>query len=112
MALDTQQLTMLLDILGREMLQKVHQSYLADSQTKMQQLQQAIAESDCPTVDHLSHSLKSASANLAMSDLASIFAQMEAQAAQGEHQDLAELYQAAQIEYQRALGQLSEALAS
>ncbi|MBM6550603.1 Hpt domain-containing protein [Marinomonas ostreistagni] len=109
MAIDVPQLTTLLQILGDETLQKVRQSYLDDSQDKLPQLAAAIAAQDLAAVDHLSHSLKSASANLAMLELADVFAQMEAQASQGQSDQLAALYDSAMAEYQRSVSELNAA---
>ena len=109
MAIDSQQLTTLLEILGAERLALVRQSYLSDSASKMQALGQSVAEQDWHAVNQLSHSLKSASANLALLSLADLLAQMEAQSAQEQGDSMQRLYEAAQSEYDRSVAELNAA---
>lgn len=109
MALDTNHLKTLQDILGADILKKVRASYLEDSAPKIERLGEAIAQQDFTNVNTLSHSLKSASANLAMLELADIFAQLEAQASQEQNTNMTELYQAAVAEYQLAVSELNTA---
>ncbi|SBS31053.1 Hpt domain protein [Marinomonas aquimarina] len=110
MVVDHPHFKSLKDILGRDKLVKVARSYEQDSQAKLIALEQAVQADDLDDVTHLSHSLKSASSNLALVSLASLFAQMEANASQGQTDALGELLQAAKAEYPAALRTLHELL--
>lgn len=109
MSVDIQQLTALVELLGVDTLTKVRSSYIQDSQTKMVELATAVEQGDTKTVEQLSHSLKSASANLSLTRLAELFAQMEAQANQNDDSQLATLYQQAHTEYQSSIEVLNKA---
>lgn len=106
MAVDHTQLKTLMDIIGLDTLGRVKQSYLSDSRTKIAELENAIENQDIKQVEHISHSLKSASSNLALSTLAGVFAQMESDAGQGQVENLSHLYQSAVHEYHQAVAEL------
>ena len=109
MTIDSPQLTMLLDLLGVEKMQHVRESYLVDSAEKMSALGPCIQSQDWQAVYQLSHSLKSASANLALSDLAGLYAQIEAQSSTAQTDAIPALYEQAQEEYERSVIALKEA---
>ena len=92
MPIDTHQLQSLISILGANTLARVRQSYLEDSEPKLAQLKHAIDGQQFSEVEQISHSLKSASANMALGQLAAIFAEMEQQSAQGKPERLSDLY--------------------
>ncbi|WP_417506887.1 Hpt domain-containing protein [Marinomonas gallaica] len=106
MSVDHAQLKSLMDIIGRDTLSRVKQSYFNDSQAKLVSLKTAIEEHDLYQVEQLSHSLKSSSSNLALSTLASVFAHMESDASQGQAENLSNLYQSAVDEYGQAIAEL------
>ncbi|CUB03619.1 Hpt domain-containing protein [Marinomonas fungiae] len=110
MLVDHTQLKTLKDILGRDTLLRVKGSYEEDSQAKLNALEQAVNASNLEQVEQLSHSLKSASSNLALVSLTRLFAQMEASASQGQAEPLMTLLQNAQAEYPTALAELSTLL--
>lgn len=110
MAVDRTQLQTLIDIIGRETLVRVKESYIEDSQAKLIALGKAVAEKQLKEVDQLSHSLKSASANLALTSLADVFAQLELLSGQGQEEPLDALFEQANQEYQTALTELSNLL--
>ncbi|MFD1382893.1 Hpt domain-containing protein [Rhodanobacter aciditrophus] len=108
MPIDTDQLQSLISILGKETLVRVRQSYLEDSEPKLAQLKQAVETNQLASVEQLSHSLKSASANMALSDLAKCFADMEHQAAQSHSDQLMTLYIKAESCYGQSVTALKE----
>ena len=110
MAVDQIQLKTLKDILGSETLHRVKESYIEDSQPKLELLGNAVESLDFATIEQLSHSLKSASSNLALSELARLFANMEAAATQQEPSSLAALYDAVQVTYPEELLELDSLL--
>ena len=110
MAVDQTQLKTLHDIIGKETLQKVQRSYIEDSEPKLLALGDAIKTGDFATIEQLSHSLKSASSNLALSGVAEVFAQLEALATQQQTSQLAALYQAAQTSYHQEVAELDALL--
>lgn len=110
MVVDQTQLNTLKDIIGRDTLLKVKRSYEEDSQAKLVTLEQAVNAGDLNHVEQLSHSLKSASSNLALISLASLFAEMERHASQGQAESLNTLFQSAQREYPTALAELGALL--
>ena len=110
MAVDQTQLKTLQDIIGKETLQKVQRSYIEDSEPKLLALGDAIETGDFATIEQLSHSLKSASSNLALSGVAEVFAQLEALATQQQTSQLAALYQAAQASYHQEVAELDALL--
>ncbi len=110
MAVDQTQLKTLQDIIGKETLQKVQRSYIEDSEPKLSALGDAIETEDFATIEQLSHSLKSASSNLALSGVAEVFAQLEALATQQQTSQLAALYQAAQASYHQEVAELDALL--
>lgn len=110
MVVDHTQLKTLKDILGRDTLLKVKHSYEEDSQAKLVSLEVAVSTGNLEHVEELSHSLKSASSNLALVSLASLFAQMEATASQGQAEPLSALFHSAKAEYPTALDELGALL--
>ncbi|TPE53460.1 hypothetical protein FJM67_06545 [Maribrevibacterium harenarium] len=77
--LDTAQLDTMSEIIGKETYRTIFQSYLADSAAKLAQLKEVVDAQDADHIEKLSHSLKSATSNLGMVDLAARFATMEQQ---------------------------------
>ncbi|MCO4785701.1 Hpt domain-containing protein [Marinomonas atlantica] len=106
MSVDHAQLKTLMDIIGRDTLSRVKQSYFSDSQTKLVNLKTAIEANDLHQVEQLSHSLKSSSSNLALATLASVFAHMESDASQGQAENLSNLYLSAVDEYEQAVAEI------
>lgn len=110
MVVDHTQLKTLKDILGRDTLLKVKRSYEEDSQAKLVTLEDAVSTGNLEHVEQLSHSLKSASSNLALVSLAKLFAEMENHANQGQTTPLSTLLQQAKTQYPSALDELETLL--
>ena len=110
MSVDQTQLKTLLEILGKDTIRRVKESYIEDSHPKLDYLGKAITDGDFEAVEQLSHSLKSASSNLALSGVAEVFAQLEALATQQQASQLAALYQAAQTSYHQEVAELDALL--
>ncbi|WP_158541176.1 Hpt domain-containing protein [Marinomonas piezotolerans] len=108
MPIDTAQLQNLINLLGADMLQRVRQSFLEDSEPKIAQLKHAIAERDFAAIEQLSHSLKSASSNLALTELAAELAQLEAQATAHNDADFQRLYDNIESLYVQSVKALSD----
>lgn len=75
--LDHNHLNSLIDLLGRESIEQVWINYQEDSAQKMEALLQAWEQQDFFVLEALSHSLKSASSNMALSRLADSLKQLE-----------------------------------
>lgn len=81
--LDTTHLNELVELLGKDTVHQICQDFIRDSQHKFSQLEQTWQENDLPTLGTLSHSLKSASANMALQSFSVEMAKLEKNASLG-----------------------------
>lgn len=81
-ALDPQQLSELIDLMGDD-LGNLVEAFLRDSADRLQHLQRAVQQQDWDNARRQAHSLKGSSSNLGAVELAQRCQQLEALAAQG-----------------------------
>ncbi|MCB5161714.1 Hpt domain-containing protein [Marinomonas algarum] len=86
--IDTQHLNSLTEVLGTSMVNDIRLAFEADSAEKMPLLQQAWTERNHAALREASHSLKSASLNMGLSDMATQCQLIESAAAQQEEQGI------------------------
>ena len=99
--IDHAQLDSLIELLGKDTINVIRLEFVEDSHEKMTQLEQAWEKRDYDELQHISHSLKSASLNMAMQAFAKQCQLIEMAASQQSEQgiqaiidDLPSLHQA------------------
>lgn len=86
--IDHEHLNSLIQLIGKDTMNDIRLEFITDSQEKMVLLLQAWDNKDYDTLKNISHSLKSASLNMALRMLAEQYQQIERLAAQHNKQDM------------------------
>ncbi|NVK75061.1 histidine kinase [Marinomonas sp. CT5] len=89
--IDKNHLNSLSELLGRDTVNQIRLEYVEDSFEKLTLLQQAWQDKNYPELAHISHSLKSASLNMAMQLFAEQCQKIEKAASQHSDQDLQDI---------------------
>lgn len=104
-SLDMAQISELKDIM-EDAFEDLVNTYLQDSESKLQALQAALESGDAVKVGELGHSLKGSSLNICAEPLSQFFKQIEDNGKQGNLEPIGELLSQANTEFQAVKNQL------
>ena len=110
--IDRAHLDSLIQLLGKETINEIHLEFIDDSNEKMTQLIQAWDKRDYQELRHVSHSLKSASLNMAMLIFAKQCQLIEEAAAQQSGQGMQAIIDGLPAIHQTSLKELEEYFSS